>query len=167
MRFVSLVALAVLLTACPKDPYGPALTTIKVFRQSLEIGDAVVKEVNNNALNKAWPVAKETAIKTADLAVAAIDALKQGKDKAACLAKYPDPNSDEHNACLQKYKTDVVLLVKKAVCLALTALGFIPEKYRAKFQLYLDLGKSFVCPTPTPAPSTPAVTPAPPAPRTP
>ncbi len=145
-KTVLLTALAFLLMACPaSDPYGPATTTIKVFKQGIMLGDTVMKDVKNEKAQKLWPPAKATALKTADLALATIDELKKGKDKKECKAKHADEKSDAYKACIQKYKTDLIGLVKKSVCLTLTALGFIPTKYRSRFQVYIDLGKSFIC----------------------
>lgn len=156
-----------LLSGCPaSNPYGPAKTTINFFKGALDLGDKVAQDSTNEKFKQYWPPAKKTAVAAADLALETIAALESGKARKECLAKYPDEKSSEHQACLQKYATNIAALVKKAVCLCLQAIGFVPEKYLSRFKLYIELGKQFVCPAAAAAPTaTPPTTTAPATPK--
>lgn len=164
-RFIGAALVLIMLSVVPSCT-NTARVTLRTAKEGLKLGNFTVtdyikmeevrcdsKEGAEKAscldtatkLKKYWPPAYKTALQAVDLALEALDAVDKKEAEKNCSTLFPDEASEDYKNCVYRNKINVEALVKRAVCLVLTALDFVPETMKAKFSLYIELGKGFVC----------------------
>jgi hypothetical protein len=158
-------------TGCPaSNLFGPAKETLKWVQTGLDVGaqgvntylsdkeaectkldaskgaDYQVCMKTANKVKKYFPPAKATAdkvIKTAKDGIA--DAEKKLLHDKVCEKVNPDKKSKEYKDCVEKFKAAVMQHIKNVGCVVLTALDFLPDSWKVKVKVWINLLKGFAC----------------------